>query len=106
MPRSSLLAAFLCLLATSPALAARVAPGSGGGGDVIRCGTPDVSPGVADQVESALSRYRKGSHLESGPVRIPVAFHVVTCKGEGDVPQSQLDAQIRELNSAYRNTGF
>lgn len=41
-----------------------------------------------------------------GTVTVPVAFHVIHKKGAGNVPQSQIDAQIDVLNEGYAGTGF
>ena len=74
---------------------------------VQRCGTPTVPAGEAAAIQTKLESLRSSRGLAT-PFRltIPVAFHIVTCQGAGDVTPSQIDAQIRELNAAYRGTGF
>jgi len=73
---------------------------------LIRCATPAVSRDEADAVQSQLRTFALRRTDQAFRLTIPVAFHVITCNGQGNVPQSQIDAQIRELNSAYRGSGF
>jgi pregnancy-associated plasma protein-A len=106
--RRFLLAAFL-LVVPFTANAATQAPTldlTSGPGGIIRCASPVVSREEGDAVQAKIAR---GGGLKANPnfsVTIPIAFHVLTCNGQGNVPQSQIDAQVRELNSAYRGTGF
>ena len=87
--------------AQAPAL--DLTPGPNG---VIRCAAPRVSNEEAAAVQSKVVRARGAQGSSPISATIPVAFHVITCGAEGNVPQSQIDAQIRELNRAYRGTGF
>lgn len=108
------------LRATALALSIATLTGSAFGAkdDILshRCMT--VAP-EADQrvkIDNALLSFTrsKSARGESpyravGSVTIPVWFHVIN-KGSGiangDVPQSQIDAQIAVLNAAYANTPF
>ncbi len=75
-----------------------------------------VTPGIdkLNAVESALQAYNKAHRLDALAVggQIKVAFHVIYSGSEGNIPQSQIDAQIAELNKAYSgfyggaNTGY
>ena len=75
-----------------------------------------VTPGATQMnaVESALQAYNKAHRLDALAVggQIKVAFHVIYSGTEGNIPQSQIDAQIAELNKAYSgfyggvNTGY
>lgn len=69
------------------------------------CGTAEP-----DVIEQEISRAAARRMIEEGRVHaggsILVAFHVITGHGEGDVPDSQIQAQIRELNRSYAGTGF
>jgi hypothetical protein len=77
------------------------------------CGTADVGPVEMDilEAETASLLAKKGlvaSAAAAGGV-IPVYFHVIN-KGSGlsngDVPQSQIDAQMSVLNNAYAPSGW
>jgi hypothetical protein len=75
------------------------------GGSVPRCATADLNRTQTDAIQGAVEAFRQ--HGGTGHFgTIPVAFHVITCDGNGVVPQSHVDDQIRELNNAYRSTGF
>lgn len=108
---STLLGAALMLASLTPnaATAQPVGPDltrNLGPGGLVRCATPGVSKAEADAVQSTVTH---GQALRAGQtfrVTIPVAFHVIACGADGNVPQSEIDAQIRELNRAYRGTGF
>lgn len=78
-------------------------PGPGG---MIRCAAPALTVAETDAVQSIISK--SGGLRSSAAVRvtIPVAFHVLSCGAQGNVPRSEIDAQVREINKAYRNTGF
>ncbi len=97
---------FVAVAAPAHDLAVAVQTQGEAGGGLVRCGTLSASRAEADAVNAAVDHYK--SALHGGPRfgTIQVAMHIITCKGEGNVPQSQIDAQIRELNSAYRGTGF
>ncbi|MCP9496136.1 MAG: hypothetical protein MSG64_16935 [Pyrinomonadaceae bacterium MAG19_C2-C3] len=72
--------------------------------DPPRCGTQDVSSTKARQIQQAMSVDQEATDPEraAGTVYIPVVFHVITSStGEGNVSESQLDAQIDILNNAF-----
>jgi hypothetical protein len=74
-----------------------------------RCGTAEPAEGTVP----FMSGKQPGASLDA-IVEVPVAFHVIykeTYKDGkkvyiGNVPDSQLDAQIRVLNAAYASAGF
>jgi hypothetical protein len=77
------------------------------------CGTADLGPVEMDIVEAETTSLlaKKGlvaSAAAAGGV-VPVYFHVIN-KGSGiangDVPQSQIDAQMNVLNAAYASSGW
>ena len=112
MKHRSLTAAFalgLLLAVASTASAARNpfgdAPHSG---DLINgrgCGAPEPTTTEMDAVGTALRRYiEEGRASATGQIK--VAFHVIYNGTTGNVPQSQLDAQIAYMNQRYAGTGF
>lgn len=86
-----------------------------GGGEVVErsCGTVTMSVVEQSQIEEQVTRYlaEQVPVLVSGG-NIKVAWHVVYNGSTGNIPQSQIDAQITELNKAYAgfyggaNTGY
>lgn len=74
------------------------------------CATPDVTPEQARAVHAEVERWLASNpNLSSSQaVSVPVAFHVVyrRSNGEGNVSTSSLDAQINVLNSAYAGSGY
>ncbi len=71
------------------------------------CATPEPTLNELDQVGTALSLFL-GENAVAATGNIKVAFHVIynPTTGEGNIPQSQIDAQIAKLNSDYAGTGF
>lgn len=72
------------------------------------CATPEPT---IQQVEASVQivermRARAALRISNEPVTIPVAFHILTDGGEGDVPDSQIEAQVDTLNSAFRDMGY
>jgi hypothetical protein len=90
-------AVLLCLAAV-PSLAFAAQPQRA-------CGTPDPDPIVMSQVRAAL-RARAGQARANQGATIPIAFHVITSNGVGDVTAQQITDQIRVLNQAYAGTGY
>ncbi len=88
-------------VASLPAL--DLTPGPGG---MIRCAAPALTRAETDAVQARISK--SGGFQSNAVLRvtIPIAFHVITCGAQGTVPQSEIDAQVREINKAYRGTGF
>jgi hypothetical protein len=75
--------------------------------DALRsCGTPDATPAEAEGVRMALRRWvdENAARLSGGSIQI--AFHVITARGEGNVSDSQIADQIREMNRNYAGTGY
>lgn len=71
------------------------------------CGAPEPTLAEMDQVGTALRRYI-GENAVAATGNIKVAFHVIynSRTGAGNIPQSQIDAQIAKLNSDYAGSGF
>lgn len=77
-----------------------------------RCAVPN--PTLAEVVESVRiveevrQRRPPGAALLAAaePVTIPVAFHVVSFEGEGEVPLERIEAQIDTLNAAFASAGY
>ena len=69
------------------------------------CGAPEPTSFEMDAVASALRRYiEEGRAGATGQIK--VAWHVIYNGSTGNVPQSQIDAQIAYMNSRYAGTGF
>jgi hypothetical protein len=97
------------------AAAERTAPAAdihflGGDGKVargVRCATAPASPTLRSLYANLLGGYRSVIG-DAAPRRleIPVAFHVISWGGEGDVPDSMLQDQVDVLNAAFGAGGF
>ena len=77
-----------------------------------RCASIDDAPLSIPRAPEDIDRWIE-EHYGLGRaanVNIPVAFHVIYSQtrrsSEGNIPQSQIDAQIAVLNAAYSGTGF
>jgi Pregnancy-associated plasma protein-A len=76
------------------------------------CATPEPSLSEQLQVQTAIRRYVEENRAAAVGGQIKVAFHVIYNGTTGNVPQSQVVAQIAELNKAYAgfyggvNTGY
>ena len=76
------------------------------------CATPDATPAEMDAVRAQVAKWLGRNRALAVGGQIKVAWHVISSGAEGDVPQSQIDAQIDELNKAYSgsyggvNTGY
>lgn len=68
------------------------------------CGTPAATPAEREQVRTRLGV--RALRPAGATVTIPVAFHVITGNGEGDVSDVQIAEQIAELNRAFAGSGF
>lgn len=74
-----------------------------------RCHTKDLDEGTMVQVEHDLDQFKKvledtSSLRPAGSVTVSVWFHVInrgTGTSNGDIPQSQIDAQLAVLNNAF-----
>jgi hypothetical protein len=74
-----------------------------------RCQTEELEPGVMERIEGELERFKKEmggveALRPAGSVVVEVWFHVIN-RGSGisngDIPQSQIDAQMSVLNNAF-----
>jgi hypothetical protein len=72
------------------------------------CGTPVPTAEEAATVQAQVDRWlRMNPQMQAVGGQIQVAFHVISGRNnEGDVPQSQITAQIATLNSTYSGTGY
>lgn len=69
------------------------------------CGAPEPTAFEMDAVASALRRYiEEGRAGATGQIKI--AWHVIYSGSTGNIPQSQIDAQITYMNQRYAGTGF
>ncbi|MCH9650392.1 MAG: zinc metalloprotease [Deltaproteobacteria bacterium] len=77
-----------------------------------RCEAPSLTAEHQAQVNREIEGWlaKNGTSHMAGNINIPVAFHVVYKRKRGvetgNVPQSQINAQISVLNNAYAGTGF
>jgi hypothetical protein len=72
------------------------------------CATIEPSESERAQIDALLSSQKKEMRAV-GSVTIPVYFHVInqgTGLANGDIPDSQITAQMNVLNAAYSNTPF
>lgn len=73
----------------------------------LRCGTPHVNETQLAEIDQFVAQARKanpGAAVTAGSINIPVYFHVInrgTGISNGDVPDSQIQAQMAVLNDAY-----
>ena len=100
------LLASCCLVLSAPVEASPIPADADAGSAPIRCATPEPTPAETDALRALLRNPAGTLRRVAAGGTIKVAFHILTCKGEGDVPQSQIDDQITELNAAYSSTGF
>ncbi|MCC6349618.1 MAG: T9SS type A sorting domain-containing protein [Candidatus Eisenbacteria bacterium] len=98
----------LTALFASAALAGRPStpdwrtPGLDGGRN---CATPEPTVFETEAVQAALRRYiEDGRAGATGQIKI--AWHVIYNGSTGNIPQSQIDAQIAYMNARYAGTGF
>jgi hypothetical protein len=69
------------------------------------CATPEPTPSEMDAARASLRRsIEEGRAGATGLVR--VAWHVIHDGTNGNIPQSQIDAQIAYLNASYAGTGI
>lgn len=77
-----------------------------------RCATPDPTPAEMQAVADYLKAHQDELSALAVGGQIKVAWHVISNGSTGNIPQSQIDAQIAELNKAYSgfyggaNTGY
>ncbi|MFN8547198.1 MAG: M43 family zinc metalloprotease [Candidatus Eisenbacteria bacterium] len=78
------------------------------------CATPEDSPEQMQLIQAEVDRYiaEHGAQILATGGQIKVAWHVISNGSTGNIPQSQIDASIAELNKAYAgfyggvNTGY
>ena len=72
------------------------------------CGTPVPTPEEAAGVQAQVDRWlRMNPQVAAVGGQIQVAFHVIYGRNnEGNIPQSQVTAQIATLNQTYQGTGY
>jgi hypothetical protein len=75
------------------------------GETVYRCATVERGRPAAAPAEDEILRWIAQSRIAAGGV-IPVNFHVIYSSTEGNVPDSQLDAQITVLNRNYAGRDY
>jgi hypothetical protein len=74
-------------------------------GDALyRCGTDESGPKISIS-RAQVDRWASEHKLAVGG-QIPVYFHVIYSGSEGNVPESQLDAQIQVLNYNYAGKDY
>jgi len=70
------------------------------------CATPEPDAAEAAALSAAVGSWLKQNHTFAGG-QIKVAFHVISSStGEGNIPDSQIAAQIQTLNTEYSSMGF
>jgi len=76
----------------------------------VRCAAPELPEALRAETEEFIRQFAAANAPQKLNITIPVAFHVVyqTRRGTttGNVPQSQINAQIAVLNAAFQGTGF
>ena len=70
------------------------------------CGTPIPTPAELTGVRAAVRARLERLGITKIGATIPIAFHIITAAGAGDVTAQQLDDQVRVLNQAYAGTGY
>jgi Pregnancy-associated plasma protein-A len=74
-----------------------------------RCGVREPSEREQAEVQRTVDEWIKknrGSGINAVIKNIPVAVHVIYSGSVGNVPESQIDAQIAVLNAAYAASGY
>jgi hypothetical protein len=75
----------------------------------VRCGAPQQTREEMRAIDAEVARFiaqRGWNPGQEANIQIPVRFHVIYSGSTGNVPESQLDAQINVLNAAYAGSGF
>ncbi|AFE07742.1 metalloprotease MEP1-like protein [Corallococcus coralloides DSM 2259] len=73
------------------------------------CATIEPSADEKLEIEAAIAARGVSAKRAVGSVNVPVYFHVIrkgTGIANGDIPDSQITAQMNVLNAAYANTPF
>lgn len=77
----------------------------------FRCAVQDPTAEEAARVAEEIAQFGTGffSTEQAAAIQIPVRWHVVrsgTATGQGNIPDSMIQAQITVLNQAYTGSGF
>src|SRR5687767_14317982 len=94
--RKALLFLMLCLVSESLAAQERVAV----------CAARNLDAETALWIERMTERLLPETGFDVQPVRIPIAFHVITAGKEGRVKSKQIKTLIDRLNWGFRDTPF
>ncbi|NOJ94933.1 zinc metalloprotease [Corallococcus coralloides] len=73
------------------------------------CATVELTADEKLEVDAAIAARGVSAKRAVGSVNVPVYFHVIragTGIANGDIPDSQITAQMNVLNAAYANTPF
>ena len=101
----ALIALALCCIAGMAVAAGNPQGGPFASGDLVRCGTVEHGRPTGAPPEDQIRQWIAESRIAAGGV-IPVNFHVIYSGTEGNVPESQLDAQIVVLNRNYAGKDY
>ena len=73
-----------------------------------RCGTPEVDPYMAQRIDEQVNAFlsRNGGTDNLAATSIPIAFHIITCNGQGELTAGDLNAQLNVLNSSYASSNI
>lgn len=72
----------------------------------VPCGVRELDPETARMIDVLTERLRPESLADVQPVRIPVAFHVITSGKEGRVASRHIRTLVSRLNWAFRGTPY
>lgn len=105
---ASALTAFQPSSAPSAAQSAASAPSDRERPALLRnCATPEPTDADRELVRARLALDAQGFALKARVgATIPVAVHVITGNGEGNVSDAMIRDQIQAMNRAYASTGF
>lgn len=102
VPVSLLSVLFACVAFADPVTPSRAPAEEGDGGRM--CGAPNLTVDQMAAFQMELQSMAPQLQQIALGGQIKVAFHVIYNGSTGNIPQSQIDAQIAELNKAY--SGF
>lgn len=70
-----------------------------------RCGTDETGQMLAAPDQASIEKWVRENRIAAGGV-IPVNFHVIYYGSSGNVPESQLDAQIQKMNYHFAGKDY
>jgi hypothetical protein len=76
------------------------------GGGARTCGTPEPTLAEMQGLQDQVRQYIEQNGALAAGGQIKVAWHVIYSGSTGNIPQSQIDAQIAVLNADYAGSGF